>query len=439
LTTPGLAVITRKLEVRNLQFSILMTTLWRHGDFMKLWLGHTVSRFGSRISDDAMVATAVLVLAAQPEQLGWLITLESLPVLAVGLLAGSIADRLPRRPVMVVTDLARVLLLGSIPLAFVLGKLGMGQLYVVALLAGACTVFFDVADQSFLPRLVSRERVAEGNSKLSVSSSVAELGGPALSGAMIQLLSAPITILIDAVSVLFSALMLSLIRVREAAGSSLQAESLGAEPPASNLRASTVTSGFRLVFSNPLLRAMVLHAGTATFFGGFFAAFYWRYAVIELGLGPAVVGVLISTGGISSLVGALTVGRLTRRFGTGATMAGSALLGGLTTLLVPAAALAAVPWMAAALLFSQQILGDACFTVYEVNELSLRQSLVPDEMLGRANAAVRIIVGAALPAGAMVAGFLAGAIGIGPTMLVSALGILAGSLWIILSPVRRLA
>src|SRR5262245_17455231 len=150
-------------------------SLWRHADFMKLWLGHTVSQFGSRITDDALPATAVLVLAAQPQQLGWLVALESLPVLVVGLLAGALADRLPRRPVMIVTDLARAVLLGSIPVAFALGSLGMGQLYVVAALAGALTVFFDVADKSYLPTLVSRERVAEGNSKLGVSASVAEL------------------------------------------------------------------------------------------------------------------------------------------------------------------------------------------------------------------------------------------------------------------------
>jgi MFS family permease len=413
-------------------------TLWRHRDFKKLWIAHTVSKFGSRISDDAMLATAVLVLAAKPEQLGWLIAAESLPVLVVGLLAGAVADRLPRRPVMIATDLARAALLGSIPVAFALGKLTIGQLYVVAMLNGALTVFFDVADQSYLPRLVSRERVAEGNSKLGMSGSVAELGGPALSGTMIQFLSAPITILIDAISFVFSAVMLSLIRVREVAGSRFQGSSPDKASSTENPGLETWASGFRLLFSNRLLRAIALQAGTATFFGGFFAALYLPYGVQELALGPALVGVLISVGGVGALAGAITVGRVTKRLGLGATLAGSALMGGVIALLTPIAGFTGTPWAAAALLFTAQLLGDAFFTIYEINETSLRQTIIPDDMLGRTNAALRIITGGALPLGALVAGMLAGAMGMTLTILVAAFGLLAASFFIIASPVRRL-
>lgn len=394
---------------------------------MKLWVGHTVSKFGSRITDDALPATAVLVLAATPAQLGWLVALESAPMLLVGLFAGVWIDRLHRRPIMITTDLGRALLLGSIPAAAVLHLLHVEQLYVVAALAGALTVFFDVADQSLLPSLVQRENIVEGNSKLGVSGSLAEVGGPALGGTMIQLLTAPFTILVDAVSFLISALSIGLIRTQE-------------PPPRPHGERQSAwhdaMEGVHLVFGTPILRAIAGHASMSSFFGSFFAALYWPYTVRELGLGPALVGILISVGGVGALVGALITGPITRRFGLGTAMVWSAVLGGISTLFVPLAGGAII--VAAAFLFAQQSLGDIFWEVYDINEISLRQGVVPDRLLGRANATMQFIAGGLLPVGALTAGVLADHIGMRSTLFVAAFGLLFASLWLIFSPVSRL-
>ncbi|MDQ6693959.1 MAG: MFS transporter [Chloroflexota bacterium] len=502
-------------------------SLWRHGDFVKLWVGHTVSRFGSRISDDALVATAVLVLAATPQQLGWLVAVGSAPVLLIGLFAGVLVDRTRRRPVMIATDFCRALLLASIPVAYAFGVLTITQLFVVAGLSGVLTVFFDVADQSYLPGLVERENIPEGNSKLGLSGAVAEVAGPALGGTMIQLLSAPVTILIDAASFLVSAVSVMLIRKPEIKRGGTEGEKrtgrrigqsaedasdslstvtsdegvrsrrraeenallllehgrshrepvgltqepgalLGApaglarEPGGSiqeradltqeagdlivesgildkekgNSAFSSLFDGLRLVFSNPLLRAMAGFSGTATFFGSFFSALYWPYAVRELGLGPALVGVLISVGGVSSLVGALLTGPVTRRFGLGRTMTVACVLGGIFELFIPLAGTAFIG--AAAGLFVQQLFGDITWDLYGINAISLRQSLVPDESLGRANAAMNFIQGALLPVGAPIAGLIADHYGMRVAVLIAVLGTLASSLWIVLSPIRHL-
>ena len=401
--------------------------LWKHSNFMKFWIGHTVSRFGSRITDDALPATAVLVLAAAPGQLGWLVAIESVPVLLVSLFAGVWVDRLRKRPLMIAADLGRALLLASVPAAALLHLLRIEQLFVVAALAGVLTVVFDVADQSFLPRLVSRERIAEGNSRLSVSGSVAEVTGPAIGGSLIQIITAPFTIAVDAISFVISAVSIASIRTEE--------------PPPLPLAErgdvrSGIVAGLRLVLHNPVLRAMAASAGMRNFFGSFFAALYWPFAVRELGLAPAAVGALISVGGASGLVGALIAGPVTRRLGLGSAMVGTALLGALTALLVPLAS--GGPLAAAAYLFASQALGDACGEIYAINEVSLRQASVPDHLLGRANATTHFIAAGALPLGAITAGLLADQLGMRLMLLIAALGMVAAKLWIVFSPVRHL-
>ena len=191
--------------------------LWRHPDFMKLWSGQTISVFGSNITREGLPYAAVLVLAATPFQMGLLLASSALPVVLVGLMAGVWVDRLRRRPVMIIAVLIRAVLVGSIPVAAFLGALGMAQLYVVAFLVGLLTVFFEVANHAYLPGLVEREHLVEANSKLGASSSIAEIGGPPLAGVLVQFLTAPIAIIIDAVSFVISALLLGLIRRPEAA------------------------------------------------------------------------------------------------------------------------------------------------------------------------------------------------------------------------------
>src|SRR5258708_11139419 len=198
------------------QFSGLFSGLWRHPDFMKLWVGQTVSEFGSLITGSRLPLTVLIMLSATPAQMGILVAISALPALILGLLAGVWVDRVRRRPIMIAMDVGRMALLLSIPAAALTGHLSMTLLYIVAAGAGVFTLFFDVAYRSVLPSLVARENVLEGNTKLATTNTLAEIGGPVLAGALVELISAPLAIFFDALSFLFSALRLSMIRTSEA-------------------------------------------------------------------------------------------------------------------------------------------------------------------------------------------------------------------------------
>src|SRR5215213_1091787 len=249
--------------------------LWRHRDFMRLWAGQTISQFGSTITREALPYTAILVLNASPLQMGLLGAAGAAPLLLLGLFAGVWVDRVRRRPLMIAADIGRALLLLSIPIAYLLGWMRIEQLYVVAALAGTLTVFFDVAYQSALPGLVRREHLLEGNSKLGLSESVAEIGGTPLGGILVQLVSGPITLLLDALSFVFSAWMLRRIRADEP-------PPRPAEHHEHIMR--DLSTGLRAIWADPLLRAMAGSSAIRSFFGWFFGAIYGLYAIRVLGM-----------------------------------------------------------------------------------------------------------------------------------------------------------
>ncbi len=400
--------------------------LWRQPNFVKLWLGRTVSEIGSGISGTALPIVALLTLGATPGQMGLLQAVGDVPVLLFGLLAGVWVDRLRRRPLLIAADLGRALLIGLIPLAAWLGALNLTLLYGVAALAGVLTVLFNVADQSYLPALVEHEAILEGNSKLAASSAVAEIAGPSLGGVLVQTLTAPIAVLFDALSFLISAASLALIRRVEPPPPSSSA------PP--DVRRE-IGEGLRLVWGDPVLRAVTLSAATFSLFGGAFATLYSLYLLRDLGLSPAVLGALIGAGGISALLGAGLVERVTRRWGVGRTLIGSLLCGTTVQLLVPLAS--GPPVVTVPILLLTQ-LTDAALTIFFINETSLRQRRVPDHLLGRANASVQFAVGGIAPIGALVAGMLADGWGARPTLLLGNLGMIGAAAWMAFSPVRKL-
>jgi predicted MFS family arabinose efflux permease len=398
-------------------------SLAHHRDFRKLWIGQTVSELGSHITREGLPLTAVLVLHAGPAQMGLLAGTGALAVVVTGLLVGVWVDRLRRRPLMIAADLARAAVLAWIPLAALLRLLSMPHLYLVAALAGMLTVLFDTACQSYVPVLVERSRVLEANSKLGLSTAVTEVAGPGLTGFLVQLITAPVAILFDAVSFLVSAVLLLLIRAK--------AEPCGTErgPAGEEIR-----EGLRAVLHHPLLRPLAARAATFSLFVGFQASLYILYAVRTLGLSPAVIGLIIAVGGAGNLLGALLAGRLARRFGLGPTLIAAALLTGLAAMLVPLARGTAAT--AVAFLVAAQC-GDVAYSVYDINELSLRQRITPDRLLGRVNSVMILLFRGVYPLGALIGGVLAGAIGIRTTMLISAAGVLLSPLWLIFSPVRR--
>jgi Na+/melibiose symporter-like transporter len=394
---------------------------------MRLWAGQTISQFGSTITREALPYTAILVLGASPLQMGLLGAAGAAPLLLLGLFAGVWIDRVRRRPLMIAADIGRALLLLSVPVAYLLGWMRIEQLYVVAALAGVLTVFFDVAYQSSLPGLVQREHLLEGNSKLGLSDSVAEIAGTPLGGLLVQLVSGPITLLLDALSFVFSAFMLRRIRAEE-------------EPPAPPEQHQHVwhdlSTGLRAIWANPLLRAM---AGTSTiqsFFGWFFGAIYGLYAIRVIGMGTAMLGITVAFGGVGALLGALLVRPATRRFGLGPTIVGGLLISSAMSFGTWLAG--GLPAIAVPLMISVQLISDGASTVAQIDQTSLRQTITPNNMLGRVNASMDVLGRGIGTLGLLVGGLLGELIGLRSTVAVAALGGLLGCAWILWSPLPRL-
>jgi predicted MFS family arabinose efflux permease len=404
------------------------STLWANADFVKLWAGQTVSKFGTHITGAAMAATAVLLLQATPAQMGLLSAFAGFPVLVISLLAGVWVDRLPRQRILIAADLGRALILLSIPLAALMGRLSIYQLYVVAGLVGVLTVFYNVADQSFLPAVVRRDKLVEANARIGASEALAEIAGPSCAGILVQWLSAPYAIFIDACSYLFSAATLGLIRVSEPRSAGQAGANVWRE----------MKDGLRIVTRHAVLRALMLTTATHRFFGSFIGTIYWLFLVRDLGLPPAVVGVSIGIGGIGAFLGTLLAERFTRRFGIGRTIIGSLIIVPLWSGLLILPLTAWPVGVVSGILFLMQLVGDIFWSVFFINVVSLRQGLIPTHMLGRASASLDFVGEGAGPIGALVAGMVATAIGARATWLLGAAGILAGSLWLIFSPVRRL-
>lgn len=405
---------------------IRFTGLWRHPEFLKLWTGQTISQFGTQVSQLAIPLTAVLVLNATPAQMGLLGAFEFAPFLILSLFAGVWVDRLRRRPILIVADIGRTVFLASIPVAALLHMVSVEQLYVVALLTGVLTVFFDVAYQAYLPVLVSREHLVEGNSKLEVSRSVAQIAGPGLAGALVQLVTAPVAIVLDAVSYVASVISLLFIKVPEPEPLHPKDQPIWAE----------LREGLSVVLGNPLLRSIAGCTATSNLFGNAMQAVYVLYITRELGLPPAVIGLIFAVSGPGALLGSLLAGPIARRFGLGRTIVGSIVVGGIANLLVPLAG--GPPVLAAGMLMVAQFFVGVGGPIYNINQVSLRQAITPDRLQGRMNASMRFIVWGTIPIGALLGGALGQIFGLWPTIAAMVLADLLAPLWIVFSPVRQL-
>jgi predicted MFS family arabinose efflux permease len=401
------------------------TGLWLYRDFTKFWAGQTVSVFGTMLTQIALPLTALLTLNSSPLEQGFLQAAQAGPVLVMGLFAGVWVDRLRRRPLMITADLARAALLVSIPATALAGALTMMQLYLVAAGAAVFTAFFDAACPAYLPTLVGRERIVEGNAKLTASSSVAEMGGFAAAGALVQLLSGPIAMLIDAVTFVLSALSLAWIRTPEA------------EPRAKAIRASATREaleGLTVVWRDPTLRALVACSTTIRLAGGSFAAMYILFAVRDLGLSPTAAGIIAGCGGLGSLAGSMLAEPALRRLGARTTLIVGFAVGGAFQGLVPLAH--GSSFRAGLFLLVAQIIGDGLMTMAFVNDVSLRQSLVPDRLLGRVSATANVLSFVATPVGALAGGIIGQLASPRAALAAGAAGFSLAALWIAATPLR---
>jgi MFS family permease len=367
----------------------------------------------------AIPLLAVRILHASPFEMGVLTASSTAAFLVVGLPAGVWVDRLSHRSVMIAADVGRLLAMGSIPVAYALGSLGLPQLYAVALAAGVFTVFFDVAYQSYLPTLVGLEAVTEGNAKLSTSAQVAQVAGPSVAGGLVQAFGSAVAVTADAASFAFSAVAITAIRSRTPPLHVPERRGMRRE----------IAEGLRFVWGHRLLRAIAATTATANFFGGIVTAIEIVFLVRVVHVEPAVIGLILACGGAGGVLGAVTAARIAAWIGGArATIVGIACTAGM--LLLPLSTTASAPWLFSVGWF---ISGFGA-VLYNVNQVSFRQRLCPPALLGRMNATMRFIVWGVLPIGALIGGVLGQKVGLRPTLWVGAVGGVSAIGWLLASP-----
>ncbi|MET0997581.1 MAG: MFS transporter [Marmoricola sp.] len=394
--------------------------LFRHHDFRQLFFGDTISQFGTQLTMLALPVLAIRVLDADAFQMGLLATCEFLAFLVIGLPAGAWVDRWRKQRVLIANDLLRAVALGSLPLAWALDVLTFAQMLVVALVIGCCTVFFDVAYQSYLPDIVESDRIGEGNAKLQASQSVAMIGGPALAGVLIKVLGAPLTILFDAVSFMGSALFIRRIR------------HVDTPPPREDRRPLhiEIREGLAFVLSHPLLWRITACTSLSNFFSSVSGAMLVLFA-LRIGLDEGQLGLGFGVGAVGGLLGALVATKVTAWVGEGRVIPLSSLV------LMPAAFLMAIAGTVIdpmAAIIGYMLLKSFGVVLYNVTQVSFRQRLCPRPMLGRMNASIRFLVWGVMPIGSFVGGVIGHNYGLRAVFWVEAVGVIVAALPVLVSP-----
>jgi MFS family permease len=403
---------------------------------MLLWTGQAISEIGSAVTIVALPLVAVVLLDATVFQVGLLSAATTVCFLVIALPAGLIVDRVDKRRLMIICDIARTLILVSVVVAAALGALTMVQLFVVGFLTGLATVFFDVAYQSYLPELVARDQMHDGNGKLGATQAFSQVAGPGLGSALFGLFKASV-MAVDAISYAVSTVTLLLIRAPEprSAEPAASADQAAVRPPAgfAGLR-KELFAGLRFVFGHPVLRKIAACTGTANLFGSISGALEILFLVRVLHVRPADTGLLISVGSLGGILGGVLAGRLSKWIGTARIIWFSVGVFGAIPILMPLTEpgprLVLFPVAVAGLSFT--------VVLYNIAQLSYRQLICPPELLGRMNAAMRWIVWGTIPLGGLLGGVLGSVIGIRPALWVAVVGSWAAAFWVFFSPLRKM-
>ena len=413
--------------------------LVRDPGFVRLWAAETISHFGSSVTGLALPFVAITLLHATPLQVAILNLADFLPFLLIGLIAGVLVDRFPRRAILISGDLGRALLIATIPLAYLAGLLTLAQLMLVGFAIGVLTVFFDVAYQAYLPSLIGREDLVEGNSKLELSRSGAGLIGPGLAGLLIDLLRAPVAMLLDAISFALSALLLFSIKERtpeETSSVGEQAAESSAVAPRGSMR-TEIAAGLRFVFGHPALRTIGSATATSNLFSSISGAAFMIFAINELKMSPALIGIAFSLGSLGGLTAALVADPLSKRFGVGRVIVLTVAIGGPFEAAIafanPGADLLNVILVA---LVGFTMGGGG--TIYNINQVSLRQALTPAAMAGRMNATMRWFVWGTIPIGSLIGGIIGETLGLRAAILVGGVGASLAFIPLLFGPVWKI-
>ena len=406
--------------------NFMQSELLQNRNFMRLWAAQIGSAFGSRITRTVLPIIAIISLGASTTQIGYLAVLSVTPGLFVALFIGGTIDRGSKRKILAVADMVRGLGILSIPIAAWFGVLDMGLLYLVMVFVGSATAVFQIADNSFLPILAPKEHLVEANSKLEATDSIAEASGPAIAGLLVQLFTAPFAMIIDAASYFWSAYMLARIDI---------VEKIATTAGSARGLFSDAIDGFKLCISDTTLRPLLLIGVIGNVFGGFFFTLYMVLGLKMLNLSPFVLGLVIGVGGFGAFAGVMLAPYLSRRFGVRGAMILTLAAGSASTLLISASMIN--PDYGVWFLVAHQVLEDMFMTVFIILALSLRQQIVPEDMLGRANATFQVLDRASVPVGAILAGPLTVLIGFQQTLWVAAIGGLLAIPVLVLSAVGR--
>ncbi|GAA3395746.1 MFS transporter [Streptomyces roseoviridis] len=397
--------------------------LLRERRFRRYWTGQTVSLVGDQISLMALPLAAVLVLGADAAEMGWLKTAELLPALLLNLPLGAWADRRARRRrAMIAADIGRAALLLTLPVAYLLDALTLGQLYAVAFGVGALSVLFEACNTTLFVALVPAERYVQANSLVNGSRSMAWLAGPGIGGVLVQILTAPIALLADALTYLVSAGYLARIRA--------------VEPPPAPVEKGHFTEGLRWLLGDASMRALFASAGTVQLFNYMFHTLFVLYATTELGLSAGVLGAVLAAGAVGGLIGAVASGAVVRRIGIGPSLVAGYLGFTLPLLLIPAAE-GPLP-LVVGLLFAAEFLSCVGVMVVDVAAGSLQMALIPDAIRSRVMGAFRTLNHGFRPVGALVGGLLGAGLGLRPTLWIATVGAVFAVLWVLPSPLSRL-
>jgi predicted MFS family arabinose efflux permease len=398
------------------------SALWRDHSFVKLWLAQSISQLGTQVSVLALPLAALYILKASALGVALLRSFAVVPFVLFSLPAGVWIDRLRRRPLMIVADVGRALAIASIPIAYWLGDLTLAQLYVVAGITGVLGVVFDVSYLSFLPGLVQREQLGEANAKLLGMQSLAGVIGPTLAGALVGAVGAAVAVLADAVSFACSGAFVAAIRGREEKPA-----------PSTTRKRDELVEGVRYVFAQPFLRTLTIWTSLWNLFTSALFALLVVYYVRDLHWGPTEIGVVMALSTSGFLLGSVVNGRLVERLGVGRLIAYSGLLSSATLVAIPAAPKA----YAAVVIVPVGFVGTVLGFFANVNQLTFRQTITPQRLLGRMNSVVRFMYWGTIPLGSALGGVAAGTIGLRETLVLAAIGATVACVPIAASPIRH--
>lgn len=401
--------------------------LLRTKGFLPLWAGQTISTIGNQLSGLAFPVFAVTMLGINEWQIGILNAANTASFLLVGLTAGALVDRMRKRRVMLVADFIRFAATASIPVLYFAGVIQIWHLFIAAAINGLATVFFDVSYQSYIPILVPKEKIASANGALETTSQISGLAGPAIVGFLLTVIKAPFVLVVDAISFLASVASLSVIRDREVPAPKHERQPLRKE----------IAEGIKFVWSNKIIRSISFTTATSNLFS---TAMYTLLPIVilrTLHMSPAAFGLIESLSAIGGLLGALSASKLAKRIGEGPLVAISAILTGICTF-GPAFAFALPQLPAMVLLIITQALTSFSVLTYNITQVSARQRLCPERLLGRMNASIRFFVWGVMPIGALLSGAIATAIGIQPVLWICAIGGLAAAGFVTFAPLARM-